>query len=589
MIKINNSKIKESFNKTNIVSGIIISMALGFTVGFFSPMDIYLGNQPEFRLEFKKVFIAMFLFSLVLSAAIAAVQAICLLINEKIFKIIKYLLFGTLCAMYFQMIFYNGRVGALTGDTEIYFQYSVYNIVNYMVFFTILITPVFLWCVKSIKPDNKIIKKIKGKIASYVSIILAAMQLAGTINLVFANGMTKEVNNNVGILSLDEAMKLSDDENIIVFLTDRLDSLWLDEIIEDYPEINDMLEGFTFYQDNVSCYTNTFPSVPVMLTGCDFHEESISEYLDKIWAEHNLMDELYENDFRLNILTDRTTTIDDLNKVKDIAATYKDIEVESSVNYIEYGGIVPTMVDFSFVKLSPYLLKGLFAQKHESSFANYFYKINYDYPERFPPDVGKESDFAFYNYLKSVGINTESDKKTFNFIHLDFAHSQTELISSLYSGYDSGTTPTYITNARGSFEIINEYFKQMKELGVYDKSTIILIADHGRPPLEIKKSGDRLEDVDVASLLIKPANAERAPLKFDSTSEMSNQFFPASILEYAGIDHSRYGVSYNDVLTQGLHTERLFNGYQWDSSKVTLICRYVINGNSRDFDNWIYY
>ena len=172
---------------------------------------------------------------------------------------------------------------------------------------------------------------------------------------------------------------------------------------------------------------------------------------------------------------------------------------------------------------------------------------------------------------------------------MDFAHSQTELISSLYSGYDSGTTPTYITNARGSFEIINEYFKQMKELGVYDKSTIILIADHGRPPLEIKKSGDRLEDVDVASLLIKPANAERAPLKFDSTSEMSNQFFPASILEYAGIDHSRYGVSYNDVITQGLHTERLFNGYQWDSSKVTLICRYVINGNSRDFDNWIYY
>lgn len=128
----------------------------------------------------------------------------------------------------------------------------------------------------------------------------------------------------------------------------------------------------------------------------------------------------------------------------------------------------------------------------------------------------------------------------------------------------------------------------MKKLGIYDNSTIIVLGDHGRAPFEIEREGkDGIESAITTALLVKPKNASAEPLKFDRESELSNDFFPASILEYAGIDHEKFGCSFNDVINGDLHPERYFQTYDFGGyGRVIYKTLYKVTGDARNFDNW---
>ena len=128
----------------------------------------------------------------------------------------------------------------------------------------------------------------------------------------------------------------------------------------------------------------------------------------------------------------------------------------------------------------------------------------------------------------------------------------------------------------------------MKKLGVYDNSTIIVLGDHGRAPSEIEVDDlDGLTSAITTALLVKPAGAENGKLSYDRDSELSLDFFPASILEYAGIDHEEFGISFNDVVEKDLHPDRWLQTFDFGGYGKTIYkTLYKINGDARDFDNW---
>ena len=128
----------------------------------------------------------------------------------------------------------------------------------------------------------------------------------------------------------------------------------------------------------------------------------------------------------------------------------------------------------------------------------------------------------------------------------------------------------------------------MKRLGVWDDSTIIILGDHGRPPNETDGMfNQKLKSAITTALLIKPAGSENVPIVYDRDSELSNDFFGASILEYAGIDHSSCGLSYNDVIENDLHPERYLQSVKFiNYGALKYTARYRITGDARDFGNW---
>jgi hypothetical protein len=53
---------------------------------------------------------------------------------------------------------------------------------------------------------------------------------------------------------------------------------------------------------------------------------------------------------------------------------------------------------------------------------------------------------------------------------------------------------------------------------------------------------------------------------------------------YAGLDHSEYGYSYDDIINYSPDITRIANEY--DFSAETVVAQYEVTGDAHDFNNW---
>lgn len=576
------------FNKKNELTILFISLAFSFTLFFFAPLDVFIGNQKDFIVGFGRVFPPMLITAAVSAAALFVIQNLMLLIHEIAYIIISRFIFGLLLAGYVQMLFLNGKMTSFTGDAYHYTDNKVTTILNMSLFVILMFLPVFLSLFARSMPDSKLLNFSGGKIIPYMSALFFLMQLAGTGTSMISTDFSKYKKNYTSYLSYEPAMSLSKDENIVVFLVDRMDGDWMDQAVERYPELKDKFEGFTYYRNNISHNTQTFPSVPQMLTNYMYEGTEWADYVGKAWDGDTVPKNLKKNGYNVNLLIDNLTTYSSVAQLKDQCDNIRQCEENNiEYNYIGKGGIIPSMTKISLAKLSPYAVKSLYTVGMGANLSSDFVRYKTPIEDRMPMATDVESDLRYNDYIRSHPINADSDKKVFNYTHLNGAHNRSESLVALFD--TTGTESIErVETLRGDLEIVFYYLDQMKELGVYDNSTIIVLGDHGRPPVEIEAENEKyLKSPIMTSLLVKPANAENAPMQINSEAELTNDFFPASILEYAGIDHEKFGYSYNDVITQNLHPVRYlqtydFKGYGRLESKTL----YKITGDARDFNNW---
>ncbi len=582
----NKTKSASKFDKKNELLIISLSFAASFTFFFFSPMDIFLGNQKEFVVSFGHVAIPLLITSLIAAALLILIQNIFLKIQKQIYILISRFVFGITLAAYIQSLFLNSKMAAITGDDARYSDNRLTVVVNLVIYVALIFLPPVLSALAEKFPEKKFFNFGKGMIIPYVSILIFGMQLAGTGSSMLTADFDKYKKTYTSYLSYEPAMSLSQDENIVVFLVDRLDGLWMDNIIEEYPDVKDKFEGFTFYQNNISHNTNTFPSVAQMLTNCRYQGTEWADYVSKAWEGDTVAKNLKENGYSVNLLIDNLTTYSSVAQLDGQCDNILSCSPEDvKFNYIGKGGIIPTMSLLSLSKLSPYICKSLVTVGFGANLSADFVTYSKPMDDMMPMAVGIESDLKYNDYIRSHEFNAESGQKTFSYIHLNGAHDSSDKLTALY---DSSIPTDRWSTARGDFEILFYYFDQMKKLGIYDNSTIIVLGDHGRAPFEIEIDGkDGIESAITTALLIKPKNSEGKSLEFDRESELSNDFFPASILEYAGIDHEKFGCSFNDVINGDLHPERYFQTYDFGGyGRVIYKTLYKITGDARDFDNW---
>ncbi len=581
-----NKKKKKHFTKKRELITAAVSAALGFTGCFFVPGDTFLANQHEFTVCAPRILLPLLAAAVGATLAIFVFLNLVLALNVKLWKICTCLFSGVLLAGYSQIMFMNGRMVQITGDSAPYTEKSTANIVNLVIYAAIMLVPFLLLAVTGDLRSGKR-KRFLMKLIGFVSAALFIMQSAGIASRLVKTGIQKKDDSQLeSYLSMADTLDLSEDGNVIVFLTDRLDASWLEKVLGDYPELYDELDGFTYYSNNVACYTNTFPSVARMLTSREYANEEWADYLSKCWAGDTMPRRLHENGYRVNLMLDNLTTYMDFAEISDQCDNIHKSPENVDYNYFGPNGILKTMAKISLGRLSPYLAKNHFLWALKSDFSNKFYIIERNDPACLEGSIGKESDIKFYEYLKNNGITVNSGKKTFSFIHLNFSHDSNEPIAQLYSGY-TAPVDKYKTT-RGGFELLDMYFQGMKDAGVYDSSTIIIIGDHGRPPAEIELDGKR--DLDGAvrtAALVKRAGAERGRLRTDADAELSNAYFAATVLDYAGVDRNGFGPSFDDVIAMDKAPERFLKVYCWHGiGNIEDVVRYEITGDSSDFGNW---
>lgn len=577
---------KNHFSKKREIATILLSIAFGFTLWFFAPADIFVANQHEFIISAPKILFPLLGIAAGASLATAALLNIFLAVSIKLWKIVSSLLLGVLLAGYAQMMFMNSHMVTITGDATPYSEPTAANIINLIIYGAIALLPL-----ASILILGEIGKKKKVrfivKAETFISLALIIMQTVGFLGQLGKVGIERKDDSQfTNYLSYSGAFHLNKDDNIVVFLTDRLDAAWTEELLEKYPDLNSELEGFTFYSNNVACFTNTFPAVPQMLTGHEYDGGPWNSYLSEGWSGNTLPRRLHDNGYRVNLIMDNLTTYNDFDELRGQCDNIGSSEDYVSYDYFSSQGILRTMANFSLGKLSPYLLKGRFLDGYASDFANSFYTLPDNISDRLEGSIGIGSDNKFIKYIKENSVAPDSDQKTFSFIHLNFAHDINKSATRLCPDYRG--KPDLFSSIRGGFALLDMYFEQMKEAGVYDDSTIIIIGDHGRPPAEIENGkNDQLDGAVRTALFIKPKGAKREELKINKEAELSNAYFASSVLGAAGLPHEDFGPSYDELMSAKEYPPRYLKVYRWHGiDSIDDILKYEITGDSSDYSNW---
>lgn len=558
-----------------LITSILIGIVLCFTVFFFQPVELFLGNQREFFVSFGYIAVPMLLTAIVSSAVLSGLLFLIHRFSRKACAVTARFLLGFLLSFYIQNLFFNKYMSPLRDGDNTVRAGGAFYLIDFILMYVIIFLPVMLYAAAQKKPCGKLSVLSGNTAVTYAASLVFAMQLVGAGTSFIRTDLKKVDYSFSAYLSYEPLMELSADENIIVFLYDRMDGYWTDEMLERYPELYDELDGFTYYQNNIARYDSTFPSVTAMLTGKVCKNGKDTGFLSDAWEGDNVFSLLFKNGWDTEMIMDKPNTFNSLSDLEPFCGNIREINgSDVKINYLGKEGIIPTMTKFSFTRLLPYYLKDFVSTGLSSDFSNGF--VKYNKADASPTAVGEESDMRFYDYIKNHDMTVSSGRKKFIFIHTNGMHNKNcEEVKALWhdgSKYESDNVST----GCGTMVIIQEYLRKLKEEGIYDNSTIIILGDHGKQENYAKE----LVVEEITGLMIKPAGAERAPLETDRYSEMSNEYFLPGVLEYAGLSHEEKGTSYEDVLRGNVPPSRNIlireNGYRlWN-----------VTGDARDFNNW---
>jgi len=595
--------------KWELASIISISFSISFMVFIYSPLDIYLHNPtgfvvgwrfllPPLAIMFLTAFCALIVILMILRSNIIIHGVILLLmcgavivylryalqwftgvfvyllvavflaiivwivltkvLKEKMLTVALLVMWGLLVVSYVQILFLNGRMTNITGALAEYGILSFDNFLNLLLWIAITLTPLCLWILFKVKK-----KEFKyEKALTFSVLIISAMQIAGLVSTAVSTDLPKgyEEDNPVYI-SYESVVDFSPDNNIIVFFLDRFDVEYMREALETRPQIYDQLDGFTFYENNISCFYDTFPSMTTVLTQHLYRDGlTFTEYWDEAWAQHSYIDTLRENGFAINLYIDITSTYGNFENIREKVDNLG--EAEGLI--VNKKGFLGTAVRLSLGRSSPYILKNTWLSILTPAFSNEFYIIDADPHMIQPLVVSDYSDWLFYDYIRDNGFTADSEKKIFTAMHLNCAH-----------------TERYLDAVHVCMDMFDYYFSAMKELGVYDNSTIIITGDHGA----------RWDTPVTTGILIKPAGAA-GRLIIDSETEFSHSYFGASILAAANLRHDGLGLSYFDIIDGAPPPARHFYVFSnwWlergGSEMIALDMTYEITGDANDGENW---
>lgn len=569
------SKNRRAISKKEIAFICIFSICFVFNFFLFNQLDVMIHNQAEFGISIGESVWPFFLFSFIIILVVGSILMVLCYFYKKAFLYTVATLIGLVLAGYAQVLFLNddemmninGHLMVSKPLGEVIFIIGL----NTLIYLAIVFIPIFILIIekKKLSPKNsnetllekskfKSVEKFTPKLAFAFAIIIFGMQLVGVLS-VLPTAPKPAKGNELYYFNLEKQLQLSQTENIVVFLTDRLDMSYVNTIFErdrsnQTPDkTKDIFSGFTLFTDNLSQYPGTFPSVASLLTEKPFnkHNKQIA-YMKDAWENPELFAALRRQGWKINGLLDTVSTMYDFKDLENNNFFDNIDKVKKKDRRVKHFTFFEAMFRYSMLRQSPYLLKGLFISSGKKYLDTSSYCISIKNTDGyFPRSLGPNSDLKIYEKLKAdgSGLTAPETKKVFSFVHLHAAHNPFGYNENLKSSNKTNA----ISQAQGTFKILDTYFKRMKELDIFDKSTVIILADHGR--WVGSKNIDKIVEPPVSALFVKEkTNDGTNKLEIDKdnplkpTPQLSHTNFVPTILDLIGEGSRKKAGSYFDVI-----------------------------------------
>lgn len=346
-------------------------------------------------------------------------------------------------------------------------------------------------------------------------------------------------------------------KNIIVFVLDRFDTNYYDEMIEADPAVFDALTGFTAYPDNISLYSRTYPAIASMITGQrnDF-SGSAEDYFANAYGQSEFLKLLKDNDYAVRIYTDKYYGYRDAAVMDGIV---NNLNASTGYTVTNTGRLVGNMLALSAYRYLPTVLKPLVTVS-TTSFAGigvYGDAPAYEINDRNVFDLMEDG----------LTLDASCGQNAYTFIHLNGCHV---------------ASSSAVAAARNCFEMIRTYIDELKRLGVYEDATIIITGDH---PWAVDDYAEPTQ-TRLTALFVKETGRAEEPFRVSSAQVSQENNLLATLVSSAGLKTDRdWGVPYADV-PEGMDVERhhLFE-YSYENN-TSAIMDFRVYGSGRNLANW---
>ena len=360
------------------------------------------------------------------------------------------------------------------------------------------------------------------KIMPYVMIVLTI----GAVGLTITNGMStaKELKDAekekeaVLVTEAEPIFKLSKNgQNDVVFMLDRFISAYLPYLLQERPELEEMLSGFVYYPDTLTFGGVTYEALPAIVGGYEYMPYELNKRDDELLIDKHfealktLPTILSENGFYSTILdpgysggyfadTEKGTTAHDTFIFDDIDNVYADsiigdytIEYPEAFKKYNRDKQNHNMFFYSIMKAVPLYLHNMVYDD-----GNYYST----------QDKECTSDIFIENYAELKGLKyftdiTEDNGKYYLFVENDASHEPTVVDTVTYEPaavsknnmlgdreavrtiegrtltLDTERGITHYNVDMSTLLVLGEWFDWLRENDLYDNTRIILVSDHG--------------------------------------------------------------------------------------------------------------
>jgi hypothetical protein len=316
--------------------------------------------------------------------------------------------------------------------------------------------------------------------------------------------------------SRDYATSLGNEKNIIVIVPDSFTGYRMIEVFDDRPDLKSSFLGFTIYPRALASALNTPAGISAILTGdleiainVDNGLERNTQSLSQSFLQDAIrkdFDSVFVSKWRSD-QTDISTYI-----FNDFVIPQDSENINSVYEYLYFWGVsLSRILPKSMYDFSNQFLQGKLANKS-------LYLPDYEQYSRIPSEhkIYFQAKLVLDYFINNLHIGNSSRKALL--LHSYISHPPFVFDENgRYAPHSNAGTSIFTT------KMLSRLLEKIKQLGVYNSSLIIVVADHGGMGIRDRTMGgvfegsDRLEVIFNPLLMVKPPNATQTLHK----SEMS--------------------------------------------------------------------
>ena len=567
--------------RKRIVPTLMVCTLLVLTLFLFLPITVLYGNSDWLPISMPTVLWVVAPFALGLFALLVV---LCLVLPDQLLRIALSILLALCLLLYLQGNWLVGDYGRFDGADVDWQRNRLQGIVESVVWGAALAFAVL---------RSQLVLRRVGLVVVLLLLVqvVDAVEYSLTDTRLWRDSSTGSREADLVATAMrDSLLRFSDRSNVVVILLDSLESGIFSKILKESPELEKVLEGFTYYRNTLAPFPTTRAAIPAILTGVTYENRvDIADFLNETFRGQGISDTVARQGFDSTVLTLKVYC----EYFTDSTCTTWDQLVSNDSREVVRKHVVQTM-DLGLFRFSPHYAKKKLYENHTWFLARLFERSS-----------GRARQWQSIAIAESIAreANLGSERPTFKFIHLDPPHpplsrnaecryeafvpeAATRRLSpapvnleEFWSNFSPAAGSALVEHTRCGLSLATMILNRMRALGIYHDAIIVIMSDHGLEwPLGRA----------MPLLLYKPAAASGSLVVADAPAMLTD--LPRSIVTDLGLNTEFPG---EDIrrLSPDDPRDRIYRHYMWrhehmKKARLPPFTRFRVTGHVMDPTSW---